>query len=102
MNTDLQVSSKNMARVVAARDAHNATCPWGSPALEVHMHPFDIDRCGWEDGDNLAGLTLMSSTSVELDRLRILCAGDGVGTDTSIEVEVTDAVGIDTKEHVYV
>src|SRR5947209_7050958 len=93
MNTDLKASSKNLARVSAAKDAHNATCQWGSPALEVHMHPYDIDRLGWEDGDNIAGLTLVGTDSVQPDRMLIDCAGDKAGHGEKVEAEITDAVG---------
>lgn len=54
---------------------HNSSCPLG-PAIEVHLCPYDIDRMGWDEGEDIAGLMLVSNDSVQPDRMRILCAGD--------------------------
>lgn len=87
--------AKQFRAVVAARDDHNKTCPLG-PALECHMHPFDIERMLWEDGDTIAGLRLCSNHRVPLDRLWIRCKGDieAGDPDEVIPLEQPDTVTI--------
>lgn len=58
------------------------------------MNPFDVDRCGWEDGDDVCGLTLVANGDIQPERLRILCAGDGVGVEETVTADVHDHVHV--------
>lgn len=72
---ELSAEARQFQRIKAARDHHDSTCPLGS-AIEVHMNPFDLRRMDWEEGDEIAGLLLVSNDRVQPDFLRILCAGE--------------------------
>lgn len=84
-------SAANMQRIVIARDDHNATCALG-PATEAHLHPSDLERMGWEDGDDVGGLKIVASEAVAPRNLHIHCDGDGVGgrIEERVEDEVRD------------
>lgn len=91
MATDrTDASAKNMEAVVKAKGAHDAECPYGQPAVEVHLHPFDLERMGWEPGDVIVGLTVVDDTKVNTGMLRVVCAGE-----TDDEPELTTARGRD-------
>lgn len=69
----MNASAKNMEAVVKAKEDHNQNCPWGGAAVRVLLHPFEIDRMGWEEGDVIAGLTLIGDNSMSTGALRIEC-----------------------------
>jgi len=69
----MSVSGRNMEAVVKARDDHDKTCPWGGKAVRVLLHPFEIERMGWEEGDNIAGLTVVGDTAIGTGQMRIEC-----------------------------
>lgn len=86
----MSVSAKNMEAVVKAKAVHDATCNVGQPAIEVHLHPYDLERMGWEPGDVIAGLTVVDDTKVNTGMLRVVCAGE-----TDDEPELVEARGRD-------
>lgn len=67
----IEVSAKNMAAIAAARKQHDANCP--GPATTVVMHPVEIERCGWEEGDVIAGLRLQSDPTMGTGTFRVVC-----------------------------
>lgn len=78
-----------MRAVVEAKQHHDATCRFGARAREVHMNPADVERCGWEDGDDIAGLTLVSSPRRRVGFLRVYCdaeLNEGNGVETTVAV----------------
>jgi len=90
-----EASGKNMRAVCEAKDAHNKSCPWGGTATEVHLAFFDIERMGWEEGDNICGLTVVGDAEVPTGRMRVTCDAepDGGGLQEEEEVEeIVDAV----------
>src|ERR1039458_3817389 len=66
----MSISGANMERVVRARDHHNSTCPLG-PAIEVHLNPADVERCGWDEGDEIGGLLVISSSEQTAGTLKV-------------------------------
>jgi hypothetical protein len=94
----VDASAKNMQAVCKARDAHNASCPWGGQANAVHLSWFDIERMGWEAGDVICGLVVEGDEKVPTGRMRVTCDaepdGDG-GLQEEQEVERVDAVAAD-------
>jgi hypothetical protein len=77
----------NLERIVWARADHNSRCP--SPPHTVLMNPFDLERLGWDDGEEIVpGLTLRGDPGVQIDRLRFLCDRDSQAPST----EATEAV----------
>ena len=96
MSTD--ASAKNMQAVCKAKDAHNASCPWGGQANAVHLSWYDIERMGWEEGDVICGLVVQGDEKVATGMMRVTCDaepdGDG-GLKEEQEVETVDAVSAD-------
>lgn len=91
----IDASAKNMAAIVAAKKQHDSTCRFGGNAQHVHLAPFDIDRLGWEEGDNIAGLTVVSDESMQTGRMRVTCDAEPSGdneSEMSEEPEVVEAV----------
>jgi hypothetical protein len=76
------------ARGVAAHDRETDHHAWG-----IGMHPFDLDRLGLEEGEEiLPGILLQADRGVT-GNFRILCDGQHDGEDAEVEEEeVLDAV----------
>ena len=87
-------STKNMAtlleyfaRGVAAHDRETDHRAWG-----IGLHPFDLDRLGLEEGEEiLPGIVLQADRGVT-GNFRILCDGQHDGGEVVEEEEVVDAV----------
>jgi hypothetical protein len=90
MSTD--ASAKNMQAVCKAKEDHNANCPFGGTATEVHMSWFDLERIGWEEGDVICGLTVVGDETVATGMMRVTCDAEGDGGDQVEEEEVVEAV----------
>jgi len=91
-------SAKNMQAVCKAKDAHNASCPWGGQATAVHLSYFDIERMGWEEGDVICGLVVQGDEKVATGMMRVTCDAepdDDGGLQEEQEVETVDAVAAD-------
>jgi hypothetical protein len=75
------------ARGVAAHDRETDHTAWG-----IGLHPFDLDRLGLEEGEEiLPGIVLQADRGVT-GNFRILCDGQhGEGAEVE-EEEVLDAV----------
>lgn len=87
------ISGQNMEAIVRARDVHDRTCRYGGKAIEVHMTSFDITRCGWDEGDNVGGLTVVADDKLAPGRFRVYCDIELHGGGCEIAEEaVTDAV----------
>jgi hypothetical protein len=91
----IDASAKNMQAVCKAKEVHNKTCPYGGNANAVHLNWFDIERMGWEDGDDVCGLTVIGDEKVATGMMRVTCDaepdGDG-GLQEEAEEDVVDAV----------
>jgi len=91
-------SAKNMQAVCKAKDAHNASCPWGGQATAVHLSYFDVERMGWEEGDVICGLVVQGDEKVATGMMRVTCDAepdDDGGLQEEQEVETVDAVAAD-------
>jgi hypothetical protein len=82
----MSISGANMERVVRARDHHNSTCPLG-PAIEVHLNPADVERCGWDEGDEIGGLLVISSSEQTAGTLKVVCAGEKLEVEEAVAAE---------------
>jgi len=76
------------ARGVAAHDRETDHRAWG-----IGLHPFDLERLGLEEGEEiLPGILLQADRGVT-GNFRILCDGQHDGEDAEVEEEeVLDAV----------
>jgi hypothetical protein len=67
----MSAAAKNFKAISEAKVRHNETCLY--PPHTVLMHPHDIERLGWEEGDSIAGLELKADDSRQLDTFWLLC-----------------------------
>jgi hypothetical protein len=91
----LDASAKNMQAVCKAKEVHNQTCPYGGNANAVHLNWFDLERMGWEEGDNICGLTVIGDEKIATGMMRVTCDAepdDPSGLEEEAEDEVVDAV----------
>jgi len=69
----IEASGKNMELIVKAREQHDRSCPYGGKATAVEMSYFDIERLGWEEGDQIAGLTIVGDEKRQPYSIRVTC-----------------------------
>lgn len=84
----MSASAKNMEAIYKAKQNHDATCPWKGEGKRIYMSPFDIERMGWEEGDNLAGMILLVDGRLTTGRFRVEC-------DNEPNAETTEAISKD-------
>jgi hypothetical protein len=65
--------AKNFEAISKAKADHNRHCPF--PPHTVKMHPIEIERMGWEEGDNIAGLVLQGDPQIGTGTFRLVCDG---------------------------
>ena len=68
----MRSDAKNLAVIVAALKHHDRVCD--EPALAVLMHPFEVERLGWED---VQGVPVKPEPRIQPGRFEILCDGEG-------------------------
>ena len=81
--------ARNLEAISKAIDHHNATCEF--PAVAVAMNPFEVERLGW---DSIRGLPIRSDPALGTGAFRIVCAGDELETEETVEETVTQTVPI--------
>ena len=54
MSRQIEISGVNMRAIAEAKASHHKTC--AAPAWGVAMHEIAIERCGWEEGEEIVGL----------------------------------------------
>jgi hypothetical protein len=81
--------AKNLEAISKAIDHHNATCEF--PAVAVAMNPFEVERLGW---DSIRGLPIRSDAALGTGAFRIVCAGDELETEETVEETVSQTVPI--------
>ena len=67
------VEARNFEAIAKAKADHNRLCPF--PPHSVRMNPFEIERMGWEEGDNISGLVLQSDPQIGTGTFRLICDG---------------------------
>lgn len=88
-------SARNMETIYKAKEHHDANCPWGGEGVRLYMTAFDIERMGWEEGDVLVGMTLLSDAKLTTGRFRVEC-----DAEPKPDQELTEEV--ENKDLVYV
>lgn len=76
-----------MEQIVKLKKEHDATCEFGGKAVRILMSPFDIDRLGWEDGDQIMGLTVVADETKQPSFATVECDAEPNG-----DIEITEAV----------
>lgn len=72
----MSASAENMRRVVEAKATHENDCPFNGTAIAVLLSPVELERLGWEDGDDIAGISVVGATEMGTGRMTIGCDGD--------------------------
>jgi hypothetical protein len=88
----IDASAKNMQAVCKAKEVHDASCPWGGKANQVHLSWFDIERIGWEEGDVICGLVVVGDQKVATGMMRVTCDAEPDEGRVEEEEEVVEAV----------
>ena len=84
----VSAAAKNFEAIVKAKAQHNANCPF--PPHAVRMHPFEIERMQWEEGDVIAGLVLEGDGNLGTGEFRLVCDGT---EPPELELEETEVIG---------
>ena len=84
----VSAAAKNFEAIVKAKAQHNANCPF--PPHAVRMHPFEIERMQWEEGDLIAGLVLEGDSKLGTGEFRLICDGT---EPPELELEETEVIG---------
>lgn len=91
MPVDASIIAKNLRAFQIALNAHDRENPTHT-AYGIGMAPFDIERMGFDDGEQiLPGITIQADGGVT-GNFRILCDGDHLAELEAEEAEVVDAV----------
>lgn len=87
----MSASGKNMEAIVKAKEQHNRNCPF--PPHTVVMHPIEIERMGWEEGDTISGLKIVGDPAQGTGSFLLLCDGNTPpDIDTDVDIEVGDKI----------
>ena len=89
--------AKNLERFAQAIAAHDRENPTHT-AFGIGMSPFDIDRLGLDEGEEiLPGITIQADSGVT-GNFRVLCDGQHELEEEGEEAEVVDVVSTQTVE----
>ena len=89
--------AKNLERFAQAIAAHDRENPTHT-AFGIGMSPFDIDRLGLDEGEEiLPGITIQADSGVT-GNFRVLCDGQHELEEEAEEAEVVDVVSTQTVE----
>ena len=69
----MSAEGKNFEAITKAKAQHNKSCPF--PPHTVRMHPYEIERMQWEEGDTIAGLLLEADPKLGTGAFRLVCDG---------------------------
>ena len=83
----MSAEARNFEAITKAKAQHNANCPF--PPHTVRMHPFEIERMQWEEGDTIAGLLLEADGKIGTGSFRLVC--DGM-EPPELEIEETETI----------
>lgn len=87
--------AKNLQAFRIAVNSHDRENPDHSSAYGIGVSAFDLERLGFEDGEEL-----WSGIKIEVDggqsaNFRVLCDGQHDGDAVEVEQDVTRAVGVE-------
>lgn len=74
--------AKNLEAISKAVDQHEANCP--SPAVEIAMNPFEVERLGW---DEILGLRVVGDGKLGTGVFHVRCQRDLEGKPHTKETE---------------
>lgn len=77
----------NLEVISKAIDQHDANCD--SPAIEVAMNPFEVERLDW---DSIRGLPVVGDDNIGTGRFEVRCERDKIAGGAGISEEVREKV----------
>lgn len=88
----------NLRAFRIAVNAHDRENPDHSPAHGIGLSAFDMERLGFEEGEELWSGITVSTVNVGAGQFRVLCDGQHDGEREQVEVaEPTRAVGVEAR-----
>ena len=91
MAVDTSKIADNLRRFAMAINAHDRENPTHT-AFGIGLHPFDMDRLGFEQGEEVVpGITIQADDGVT-GNFRVLCDGDHLEELEAAEEEVVEVV----------
>ena len=91
MAADTSKIADNLRRFAMAINAHDRENPTHT-AFGIGLHPFDMDRLGFEEGEQVVpGITIQADDGVT-GNFRVLCDGDHLEELEAAEEEVVEAI----------
>ena len=91
MAVDTSKIADNLRRFAIAINAHDRENPTHT-AYGIGLNPFDMDRLGFEEGEQVVPGITIQATSVVTGNFRVLCDGDHLEELEAAEEEVVEAV----------
>jgi hypothetical protein len=91
MPVDISKIAANLQRFAMAINAHDRENPTHT-AYGIGLNPFDMDRLGFEDGEEVVPGIRIESDDGETGNFRVLCDGDHLEELEASEEEVVEAV----------
>jgi hypothetical protein len=92
MGVAMTAEAKNFEAISRAKEDHNKHCPF--PPHTVRMHPFEIERMQWEEGDMIAGLRLEADSKIGTGAFRLVCDGS---EPPELEIDETEVISAPTE-----
>ncbi|MEY2442559.1 MAG: hypothetical protein QOJ46_1985 [bacterium] len=91
MPADTSKIAANLQRFAMAINAHDRENPTHT-AYGIGLNPFDMERLGFEEGEQVvAGITIQADSG-ETGNFRVLCDGDHLEELEAADEEVVEAV----------
>ncbi len=91
MAVDTSKIADNLRRFAIAINVHDRENPTHT-AYGIGLHPFDMDRLGFEEGEEVVPGITIQADSGETGNFRVLCDGDHLEELEAEEEEVVEAV----------
>lgn len=95
MITSTNKISKNLQRFKTAVNSHDRENPNHSPAYGIAMSYHDLERLGFDDGEEIwPGITISADSGVS-GNFRVLCNGGHTFNDEEVEMIVAKGIMVD-------
>src|SRR5215213_5374677 len=91
MPVDTSKIAENLRRFAIAINAHDRENPTHT-AYGIGLSPFDMDRLGFEEGEEVVPGITIQSDNIETGNFSVLCDGDHLEELEAAEEEVVEAV----------
>lgn len=87
--------SKNLQRFKIAINSHDRENPDHSSAYGIAMNNFDLERLGFDDGEEIWPGVVISADSGVTGNFRVLCEGNHTSSGEEVEEVVAKGIMVD-------